>query len=46
MYHIERRLNTGEVRLEDLKYLEGRDDCEAITLLGELFSHNKQIIYN
>jgi hypothetical protein len=39
-------MNTGEVRPDDIRQLEMRDDCEAIELLSELFSHNKHIIYN
>jgi hypothetical protein len=39
-------MNLGEVKESDLRQLPIRDDCEAITLLAELFSHNKHIIYN
>lgn len=40
------RLSFDEIRPEELRYLEARDDCEALVLLAELFCHNKEIIYN
>lgn len=32
--------------LTKIKIVKKRDDCEAIQLLAELFSHNKTILFN
>jgi hypothetical protein len=42
-------LEPNDIKKEDLTNIEiigRRDDCEAIQLLSELFSHNKTILFN